>query len=103
VVDTDMRVLTWNNGAEELWGVRADEAVGSHLTNLDIGLPVEQLRQTIDSQLDSADTAPQTLVLDAVNRRGRRVQVRIKIATIHDHGGPSPAVVILMDTRPDAS
>jgi two-component system CheB/CheR fusion protein len=99
VVDTDMKVLTWNNGAEELWGVRADEAVGADLMKLDIGLPVDQLRQSIEAQLGLADAAPQTVVLDAVNRRGRQVQVRVKMATIHDHGGPSPAVVILMDTR----
>jgi two-component system CheB/CheR fusion protein len=103
VVDTDMTVLTWNSGAEELWGVRADEAVGALLTDLDIGLPVEQLRETIDAQLVHGGPTPHTVVVDAVNRRGRHVRARVKMATIRDHGGPSPAAVIVMDTRPDVS
>ena len=28
VVDRDMRVVVWNRGSEELWGLRADETVG---------------------------------------------------------------------------
>jgi two-component system CheB/CheR fusion protein len=43
VVDPDLKVLVWNQGAEGLWGVREDEARGKLLLGLDIGLPVDQL------------------------------------------------------------
>ena len=38
VVDRELRIDIWNHEAEELWGLRADEVVGAHLMNLDIGL-----------------------------------------------------------------
>ncbi len=44
VLDGDLRVQAWNASAEELWGLRLDEVRGHHFLNLDIGLPVEQLR-----------------------------------------------------------
>jgi two-component system CheB/CheR fusion protein len=97
VVDTEMQVLAWNREAEELWGIRTDEAMGEHLMNLDIGLPVEQLRQPIRAQLADSDADPRMVSLDAVNRRGRAVHVRVTITSIRDHGGPSAAAVIVMD------
>ena len=45
VVDQELKVLVWNDKADELWGLRADEAVGRNLLGLDIGLPVERLKQ----------------------------------------------------------
>lgn len=101
VVDSDMTVLAWNSVAEDLWGIRTDEALGAHLMNLDIGLPVEQLRQPIRAQFSTNNSAPHTLVLDAVNRRGRGVQVRVTLTSLHDHGFPTPAAVIAMEPRPE--
>src|SRR5262245_26350526 len=36
VVDRDLRVMLWNERAEDLWGLRADEVQGRHFLNLDI-------------------------------------------------------------------
>ena len=41
------RCSVWNRQAEELWGLRPEEAVGQHFLNLDIGLPTDQLRPLI--------------------------------------------------------
>jgi hypothetical protein len=49
-------VVSWNAKAADRWGVRGDEAQGKHLMNLDIGLPVEQLRNPIRRYLDKRDT-----------------------------------------------
>ena len=103
VVDADMMVLAWNTRAEDLWGVRTDEAVGAHLMNLDIGLPVEQLRSPIRAQLSDPTAQPEVLVLPAVNRRGRHVEVRVTFTSIRDHGGPTPATVVMMDVQADGS
>jgi two-component system, chemotaxis family, CheB/CheR fusion protein len=100
VVDSDMTVLAWNSMAEDLWGIRTDEALGAHLMNLDIGLPVEQLRQPIRTQLADASPSTHTLTLDAVNRRGRALQVRITLTSLHNHGFRTPAAVIVMEPRP---
>src|SRR5262245_65322792 len=44
VVNEQLNVLMWNSRAEDLWGLRADEAQGKSVLNLDIGLPVSELR-----------------------------------------------------------
>jgi two-component system CheB/CheR fusion protein len=102
VVDVDMQILAWNTRAEDLWGVRTDEAVGEHLMNLDIGLPVEQLRQPIRAQLGNSAAEPSVVLLDAVNRRGRAVQVRVTLTHIEDHGQTTPAAMVAMDVAGQA-
>jgi two-component system CheB/CheR fusion protein len=101
VIDTDMQVLAWNVRAEDLWGIRADEAVGEHLMNLDIGLPVEQLRGPIRSQLASTDMPAQTFELDAVNRRGRGLRVRVTLTDIRDRGEQAAAAMLVMEVLAD--
>ena len=44
VLDAQQRVQVWNRRAEDLWGLRADEAVDNHFLSLDIGLPVRAAR-----------------------------------------------------------
>jgi two-component system CheB/CheR fusion protein len=97
VVDADMRLLAWNARAEDLWGIRADEAFNEHLMNLDIGLPVELLRQPIRAQLADSRLEPQALVLDAVNRRGRKIQVRVTLTHIRDRSESMPAAMLAME------
>jgi len=41
VVNANFDVMMWNHKAEDMWGLRADEAQGKSLFSLDIGLPVE--------------------------------------------------------------
>jgi two-component system, chemotaxis family, CheB/CheR fusion protein len=59
VVDRNYIIMMWNRMAEELWGLRFDEAKGQSLLNLDIGLPVRQLRRPIEACMNN----------DAENRR----------------------------------
>jgi two-component system CheB/CheR fusion protein len=65
--------------------------------NLDIGLPVEQLRGPIRRQLAASDGDPAELLVDAVNRRGRALQVRVTLTHIRDHGVSAPAAMLVMD------
>jgi two-component system CheB/CheR fusion protein len=76
VVDRDLHVRKWSRRAEDLWGLRSDEVIQKNFLNLDIGLPVERLRAPIRACLaDEAEFLD--LTLDATNRRGRAVQVRV--------------------------
>jgi len=97
VVDGDMRILAWNARAEDLWGVRSDEALGSHLLNLDIGLPLETLRQAIRAQLSENPPEPASVTLSAVNRRGRSIEVRVTLTHLLDQRTTSPAAMLVMD------
>src|SRR5262249_31310202 len=49
VVDAELKVLVWNQAAEELWGLREDEVRGKHVLGLDTGLPIEKLKQPMRS------------------------------------------------------
>ena len=76
VVDRDLRVRMWNRQAEDLWGLRSDEVVGQHFLNLDIGLPFESLRPLLRAAL-GPDGESGEVAVDAVNRRGRPVRIRV--------------------------
>jgi two-component system, chemotaxis family, CheB/CheR fusion protein len=95
VVDRDLRVQVWNDHAHELWGLRADEVDGEHLMNLDIGLPVEHLRQPLRACL--AGEQPEDLVLDAVNRRGRPVECHIRAAPLRDTRDETIGAILVID------
>jgi two-component system CheB/CheR fusion protein len=97
VVDSEVRLLAWNGRAEDLWGVRSDEVVGSHLLNLDIGLPLEQLRPSIRRHLGDGQSDADEFLVDAVNRRGRLVQVKVTVSSIRDDASSGPAAMIVMD------
>ena len=98
VVDEELRVLTWNARAEDLWGVRADEAEGRHLFNLDIGLPMEALRPLLKVQLDEDHIGPHEVArIDAVNRRGRAIDVRVTVTRLSQDGDQPNAAVLVME------
>jgi len=99
VVDRDLLVLVWNHRAEDLWGLRAEEAEGKNFLNLDIGLPVEQLRQVIRTSLTGEGT-PADLMLEAVNRRGKPIRCRVNSAPLFGPGGETRGVILLME-EPD--
>jgi two-component system, chemotaxis family, CheB/CheR fusion protein len=72
VLDRSQRVQVWNHHAENLWGVRADEAVEHHFLTLDIGLPLEQLESPLRAVLGGTDERSR-IEFEAVNRRGRTI------------------------------
>lgn len=98
VVDRDLRVQVWNWRAEDLWGIRQDEAVGEHLLNLDIGLPLDQLKPGLRRLLSEPADEHEQVVLDAVNRRGRAVQVQVTLTALAPVAGSQPVgVIVVMD------
>jgi two-component system, chemotaxis family, CheB/CheR fusion protein len=94
VVDPELQVQAWNSQSEELWGVRAHEAVGQHLLNLDIGLPVDRLRPLLRGVLSGQD-GPHDIELEAVNRRGRTITVRVACTAMLEDGKPVGAIIVM--------
>jgi two-component system CheB/CheR fusion protein len=76
VIDREMRVVVWNRGCEEMWGLRSDEARGHVLTGLDIGLPMDDVRPLIGNAFVDPQNPGESLI-EAINRRGRSTQVRV--------------------------
>jgi two-component system, chemotaxis family, CheB/CheR fusion protein len=98
VLDSELRVTAWNDGAYELWGLRAEEAQGRHFMNLDIGLPVEKLRTAFRTLLTDGAVA-EPFVLEATNRRGRAVGVRIRLSPLTNGSEPARGVIVFMETE----
>ncbi|MTD14643.1 PAS domain-containing protein [Nakamurella sp. YIM 132087] len=94
VVNRDMIVQVWNRQAEDLWGLREQETVGTHFLNLDSGLPVEQLKTIIREVISETRESAQ-IVVSAINRRGRPIELQIT-ATPLLSGGPHPGGALLM-------
>jgi two-component system CheB/CheR fusion protein len=97
VVDTELQVLAWNAAAQELWGVRRDEAEGRHLLNLDVGLPAEVLRPLLRSALETPGSSKEARI-DAVNRRGRSITVRLLCSALLGPDGGQRGVLLVMET-----
>jgi two-component system CheB/CheR fusion protein len=96
VLDDQLRVQAWNASAEELWGMRAEEVRGRYFLNLDIGLPVEQLRAPMRACL-SGEASNQEIVLDATNRRGRAIECMVTCTPLEGADGQVGGVILFMD------
>ncbi|WP_244901926.1 PAS domain-containing protein [Phormidium tenue] len=87
----------WNTKAEDLWGLRPEEVVGQYFLNLDIGLPVEQLRQPIRDCLASTVANSVELTLEAVNRKGRRLSCHITCTPLVNAKKQVQGVILIME------
>jgi two-component system CheB/CheR fusion protein len=97
VVDRSQHVQIWNGHARELWGLAPDEVEDQHLLSLDIGLPVEQLKQPIRAVLNGASEREE-VTLDAVNRRGRPFRCRVSCLPLSDEdGGAVRGALLVME------
>ena len=96
VIDREFRISVWNDGSAELWGVRTDEAPGQHFLNLDIGLPVEDLREPISAVL-AGDSEEETVDLDATNRRGREIRCRVTLTPLLGRDSAIRGVIVLVE------
>jgi two-component system CheB/CheR fusion protein len=103
VLDRDLEVEIWSDKAQELWGLRDDEVRGQPFLSLDIGLPLERLREPILQCLNSGPRGTE-VVLDGVNRRGRSFRCEVACTRLGDGEEPS-GVILLMEEifpQPDA-
>ena len=95
VLNGDLEVEIWSEKAQELWGLRQDEVEGQPFLSLDIGLPVEELREPILQGMNDGPRGSEVM-LDGVNRRGRPLRCRITCTRLGDGQG-SPGAILLME------
>ena len=99
VLDQQLRVIVWNRGCEELWGLRTDETLGTALTDLDIGLPIAEVRPLIGAAFVDPDSTGE-VVVDAVNRRGRATKVRVTCSSFQAADRTVTGALLLMEILP---
>jgi len=97
VLDEQLQVELWNDVAADLWGLRADEVHGKPFFGLDIGLPVEQLKQPIAGLMRQGDQHFEAEI-DAMNRRGRQIRVRVQCGSIGSAEHGKGIIVLMQET-----
>src|SRR5689334_7576956 len=95
VVDRQTKVMVWNRGCEELWGLRADEVIGRPLSTLDVGLPIDAVKPLIGQVFVDPDALEEATV-DAVTRRGRDARVRVHCTAFRAPDGAVNGALLLM-------
>jgi two-component system, chemotaxis family, CheB/CheR fusion protein len=98
VLDEDLKILVWNDRAEDLWGLRSHEVLGQTLLAIDIGLPVEKLKDPVRKFLKQ-NAHYDELLLEGVNRRGKPIVCKIRISPLVNSGETATdrGVVISID------
>ena len=104
VLNEDLKVRIWSPGAEDLWGLRPEEAESRELLALDIGLPVNEiaplLRQVLSGQSADGGARPAALQLTAVNRRGKTVNLQTAASPMRTEEGGISGIILVIDQRP---
>jgi two-component system CheB/CheR fusion protein len=98
VLDREMLVRLWNDRMAQLWGLRPDEVQDQPFLHLDIGLPVERMKGALRAVLDGRSEG-ETLMLDAVNRRGRAITCEVTITPLVAAGQDARGAVIVVEER----
>jgi two-component system, chemotaxis family, CheB/CheR fusion protein len=98
VLDPDLRVLVWNRGSEDLWGLRQEEVQGQHFLNLDIGLPVDKVRPALRTSM-SGRNGTQTILMEATNRRGKPIRVRVSCSPLVGDHEDIHGVILVIEER----
>lgn len=99
VLDKDLKVKSWNRGAVDLWGLRADEVLEEPFFELDFGLPTEVLQPVVRRCLETGERSGPVGV-EARSRIGRPLTCDVFFSPL---GGPDGGVVLMMEkSRNDA-
>jgi two-component system, chemotaxis family, CheB/CheR fusion protein len=94
VLDRGLQVKIWSQKAEDLWGAREGEVRQQSFLDLDIGIPVRQLRESLHDCL--AGPSVVEVDLDGVNRRGRPIRCRVQGTPLVGPAGVE-GIILLMD------
>jgi len=82
--------------------VRAEEVEGQPFDGLDIGLPVQALREPIRGMISGDDPACEEVV-EALTRRGRTIHCRVTCSPLLDGERNVDGVILVMEEWRGAS
>jgi two-component system CheB/CheR fusion protein len=73
---------------------------GQHFLNLDIGLPPDKVRPALRASM-SGDDGTQTVNVEATNRRGKPIDVRVTCSPLVGDHEDVHGVIMVVEERPD--
>jgi len=94
VIDANLNIEVWNDRAADMWGLRGDEVHGKSLLNLDIGLPIQQMREAIRACVAGTSQFEEA-VLEATNRRGKKIRCRVNVRPLAGRGQGKGAILLM--------
>ena len=71
--------------------------------SLDIGLPVKELSQPIRAAVSADGDGASGVRLAAVNRRGRAIDVDVRVSALHSDGDMPDGVIVIVNRVDDRS
>lgn len=94
VLNYKFEIIVWNDYCRDLWGLRFDEVQGLCLFDLDMGLPVLQLKPPLQTFIQLKGEY-QEVTLEAINRRGRTIKCVVQITSLLD--SKQAGIILLID------
>ncbi|EWY40973.1 chemotaxis protein CheR [Skermanella stibiiresistens SB22] len=94
VLDHEMRIQSWNRWNENVWGLRSEETIGRHLSDLDIELPLFRLNGEM-RRVMKLEAPSSTIEFKAVDRRGRSITCRVQVLPLL-YGNQDPRGLLLL-------
>lgn len=95
VIDSSYNILSWNEQAQNLWGLQSEEVVQQSFFSLNIGLPVDKVRETIRCCLAGEDHLEVLII--ATNRLGQTIECRITCNPLIDHENLRQGAILMME------
>lgn len=96
VLDDNLLVQSWNRWCENVWGLRNEEVSGEAFLDLDIGLPVQRLRNSLHDALTTQMPA-EAMEIEAMDRRGRLIDCRIRLSPLLYDGRQPRGVILIVE------
>jgi two-component system CheB/CheR fusion protein len=98
VVDTDLLVRVWNGRSFEMWGARPEEVEGRPIFGLDIGFPMEDLRERLVATLGGeSSTSDDAVLADATSRRGQPMTCLARVKPLTGTSGKVEGAIIIIE------
>lgn len=99
VLDENPAIVSWSRGAQDMWGLLAEEVTGRPFFSVDFGLPTATLRETVRSCLLTKERSD-LVQLHAINRLGQGIDCSVP-ATPLDGSGGGGVVLLIQETGGD--
>jgi two-component system, chemotaxis family, CheB/CheR fusion protein len=96
VIDEKHIIQSWNRWSENAWGLRGEEVLGTSFDGLDIGFPVHLLRDSLVAVQSGREPVAEQM-LEGVDRRGRPILCRVRVAPLADDKDMSGMVIAFED------
>ena len=96
VMDEHLIIKVWNRKCEDLWGLQSAEVVGKQFLLLDIGLPIDALRQILRDCLTGKAGERET-TLSSRNRRGQDFTCKVTCTPFYRSEGRIQGVILVQE------